>query len=126
MNQTLPSVRKVINVDHSCVPRQKKLLVCLRVLNFEGTNEWLDKWKTRYNNNNVKKLAISGESGDVSGATVSAWKERLPEILRDYSRENVYNLGAFGELCPHMDFQREESNALEVKRVGNALQLHFR
>ena len=31
---------------------------------------------------NVKQMKVSGESGDVSGATVDSWKERLPDILR--------------------------------------------
>ena len=38
-----------------------------------ATNGWRDKWKTSYN---VKRLAISSDSRDVSDATESAWKER--------------------------------------------------
>ena len=35
----------------------------------------------------------------------SAWKERLPEILRGYDKKNVYNLdemGASGKFCPNV------------------------
>lgn len=84
--------------------KAKEIAVRLGVSNFEGTNGWLEKWKTRYN---VKKVAISGESGDVSGATVSAWKERLPEILRGYSKKDVYNIdetGCFWRALPTHGF----------------------
>ena len=37
-------------------------------------------------------MTISGESGEVSGLTVDAWKERLPEIVQGYSGEDVWNL----------------------------------
>ena len=53
------------------------------------------------------KVAISGESGDVSGATVKSWKERLPEILRGYSKKDVYNLdetGCFWRALPTSGF----------------------
>ena len=76
--------------------KAKEITARLGVSNFEGTNGWLEKWKICYH---VKKLAISGESGDVSGVTESIWKERLPEILKDYSRENVYNLDETGCFC---------------------------
>ena len=41
----------------------------------------MDGWKNgRRDNYNVKQLKVSGESGDVNGGTVDAWKERLPEL----------------------------------------------
>ena len=73
--------------------KAKEIAARLGVPNFEGTNGWLEKWKRRYN---VQKVTVSGESGDVSGVTVSAWKERLPEILRGYDKKNVYNLDETG------------------------------
>ena len=61
------------------------------------TNGWLSKWKKRYN---VRKIAICGESGDVSGETVTSWKERLPEILRGYEEKNIYETGCFWRVLP--------------------------
>ena len=49
----------------------------------------VDRWKKRYN---VKEMKINGESGDVRGETVDSWKERLPELLRGYPIENIWNL----------------------------------
>ena len=48
------------------------------------------KWKRRYN---VKYLSICGESGDVNGETVLSWKERLPEIIEVYSKDDIWNIG---------------------------------
>ena len=50
---------------------------------------------------------VCGESGDVSGATVTSWKERLPEILRGYDEENIFNLdetGCFWRALPSHGF----------------------
>ena len=49
--------------------------------------------KKRYN---VKQVAICGESGDVQGQTVDSWKERLPEIVRGYRKEDVWNMEETG------------------------------
>ena len=53
---------------------------------FKSSRGWLDKWKKRYN---VTQLKISGESEDVSGATVDSWKERLPEVVAGYDKDNI-------------------------------------
>lgn len=51
---------------------------------FKASNGWLDRCKRRYN---VRQMKVSGESGDVSGATVDSWKKRLPDILQGYGAE---------------------------------------
>ena len=35
---------------------------------------------------------MCGESGDVQGSTIDSWKERLPEIVSGYTKENIYNV----------------------------------
>ena len=60
----------------------KQIAEHLGIPNFRTSNGWLDRWKKRYN---VKKMKITGESGDVSGETVDSWKERIPELLQGYS-----------------------------------------
>ena len=67
----------------------KEIAACLGKSEFIGTIAWLSKWKKHFN---VRKLAICGESWDVSGETVASWKERLLEILRGYKEKNIYNL----------------------------------
>ena len=56
--------------------------------NFKGSNGWLQKWKVRYN---VKQVTVSGESGDVHLDTVESWKERLPELLHGFRKEDIWN-----------------------------------
>ena len=60
---------------------------------FKSSRGWLDKWKKRYS---VKQLKICGESGDVRGETVQSWKERLPEIVEGYEKEDVWNMDETG------------------------------
>ena len=40
-------------------------------------------------------MNVCGEFGDVQGEIVS-WMERLPEILRGYAKEDIYNLNETG------------------------------
>ncbi len=50
----------------------------------------LEKWKKRYN---VKQLKVNGESGD---PTVDSWKERLPEVIEGYDRDDIWNMDETG------------------------------
>ncbi len=71
---------------------------------FKGSNGWLDKWKKRFN---IRQMKISGESGDVSGPTVESWKERLPEIVANYSADDIWNMdetGLFWKALPDSGF----------------------
>jgi len=74
---------------------------------FKASNGWLDHWKKRYD---VRQMKVSGESGDVSGATVNSWKERLPDILQGYSAKDVWNLdetGCFWRVLPDKGFNQQ-------------------
>ena len=51
--------------------------------------------------------AICGESGDVQGETVDSWKERLPEIVDGYSKDDIWNMdeiGVFWKALPNRGF----------------------
>ncbi len=73
----------------------------LGINGFKGSNGWLEKWKARHN---IKKMVVSGESGEVSGATVESWYERLPEILSGFTDlSNIWNMdetGCFWKALP--------------------------
>ena len=84
--------------------KAKEIAAHLNKPDFEGSSGWLSRWKLRYN---VKRITICGESGDVSGDTVTSWKERLPEIIEGYAKEDVYNLdetGCFWRALPTRGF----------------------
>ena len=41
---------------------------------------------------NIKELTVCGESGDVAETTIDSWKEKLPEIVNGYRKEDIWNL----------------------------------
>ena len=52
-------------------------------------------------------MSVSGESRDVSGETVKSWKERLPELVQGYSKEDIWNMdetGCFWKALPDKGF----------------------
>ena len=51
------------------IAKAKEIATHLGIDGFEGSSDWLTKWKGRYN---VQKIRVSGESGDVSGETISS------------------------------------------------------
>ena len=73
--------------------KAKEIASTLGLDDFKASNGWLDRWKKKHN---LKKMTISGESGYVSGDTVDSWKQRLPEIVKGYSTEDVWNLDESG------------------------------
>ena len=93
--------------------------------NFKGSRGWLDKWKKHFN---VKQLKISGDSGYVEGATVDSWKERLPEIVRGYEKDNIWNMdktGLFWQELPDKGFGQRSKQCKGRKRANSSSQLYF-
>ena len=75
---------------------------------FKASNAWHDHWKNA--TMHVRQMKVSGESGDVSGANVNSWKERLPDILQGYSAKDVWNLdetGCFWRVLPDKGFNQQ-------------------
>ena len=67
---------------------------------FTASNGWLEKWKSCYG---IRETRITGEADDVSVSTVRSWIERLPELVKGYKLEDVWNmdeLGLFFKLLP--------------------------
>lgn len=64
----------------------------------------MGKWKARYN---IKQATVSGESGDVKLSTVDSWKERLPELVEGFEKEDIWNMdetGMFWRALPDKGF----------------------
>lgn len=86
----------------TCLPAEH-----LQKPKFKASNGWLDRWKKQYN---IRHVKITGQSGDVSGVTVESWKERIPELLQEYTSENIWNLdetGCFGKTLPDHGFGKK-------------------
>ena len=105
MNETLYEwYLLAVSKNIQLVLKAKEIADRLNVHEFKGSNGWLEKWKLRYN---IRQMTICGESGDVSGDTVTSWKERLPEILSGYSKPDIWNLdetGCFWKALPTKGF----------------------
>ena len=77
--------------------------------------------KKRYD---IHKMKINGESGDVAGETVASWRERIPELLRGYSAENVWNLdktGCIWRALPEHGFGKKGSLCKGGKKAKQRL-----
>ena len=55
---------------------------------FHASNWWLESFKTTYGIRETTKI-ISGEAGDEPITTVKTWMEKLPELVKGYSLEDV-------------------------------------
>ena len=101
--------KNVYPVGPQLCEKAKEIAERLRVPNFKASNGWLDRWKKRYN---IRHVKINGESGEVSGLTVDSWKERLPELLHDYTCRDIWNLdetGCYWKILPDHGFARKGS-----------------
>jgi hypothetical protein len=67
----------------------------------EITSSWIDRWKIRHK---VSSKVMAGEKTSVDDTVVTDWKNhRLPEILRNWAPEDIYNVdetGLFWRLTP--------------------------
>ena len=67
-------------------------------------NGWLEKWKVVYGTWDTR---ITEEADGFSIPTVNIWIERIPELVRGYKLEDIWNmdkLGLFFKLLPDMSF----------------------
>ena len=107
------------------IEKAKEIADKLGKPDFKGSRGWLDKWKKRFN---VKQLKISGESGDVEGTTVDSWKERLPEIVRGYDKDNIWNMdetGLFRQALPDKGFAQRSKQCKGGKKSKQRLTVAF-
>ena len=86
---TLTCSKNILPIGPPLAEKAREIAEQLRKHNCRGSNGWLDKWEERYN---IKRLKVNGESGDVQGETVDSWKERLPEIIHNYDKDDVWNM----------------------------------
>ena len=64
---------------------------------------------------------MCGESGEVQGSTIDSWKERLPEIVSGYTKENIYNVdetGVFWRALPSKGFGEKGKGVFSPKLIS--------
>jgi len=77
---------------------------------------------------NVKQLTVSGESGNVSGATVDSWKKQLPEVLQGYAKRDIWNLdktSVFWKALPERDFVQKGRSCKGEKKSKQRFSIAF-
>ncbi|XP_054720672.1 uncharacterized protein LOC129230299 [Uloborus diversus] len=66
----------------------------LGINDFSGSAGWLDRFRKRYG---IKYRQISGEAEAADDDNIAPWIENLlPNLLKDYAPEDVYNADEFG------------------------------
>lgn len=66
----LVAVRKNVYPDGPTLcEKAREIVKRLELSDFKASNGWLEKWKVRHN---IKKIIISGESGEVFGKKVES------------------------------------------------------
>lgn len=60
---------------------------------FKACNGWLDSFIKR---NNISFKVLSGESADVSDASVDDWKSKLPNLCAGYAPKDIFNMDETG------------------------------
>ncbi len=86
---------------------------------------WLEKWKKRFS---IKYFKICGESGDVQGVTIDSWKERLPELVRGYSKNDIWNMdetGLFFRALPDHGFAQKSRSCMGGKKSKQRVTIAF-
>ncbi len=90
-----------------------------RTQRVKGSVGWLEKWKKK-KRFSIKYFKICGESGDVQGVTIDSWKERLPELVRGYSKNVIWNMdetGLFVRALPVMALPKKVVVAREERNI---------
>ena len=63
---------------------------------FTASSDWLEKWKAAYG---IRETRITWEADDVSIPNVKSWIERIPQLVRGYKLEDIWNMDELGLFC---------------------------
>lgn len=90
---------------------------------FKANTGWLDRFKTRHG---IVCRAITGESAVVDPKIVDEWREKLPQIIQNYSPNDIFNAdetGLFYKLLPDRTLQMKGEKCHGGKRSKERLTL---
>jgi len=92
---------------------------------FKASDGWLEKWKVSHG---IKEKQISGESLDVSQATVESWMERIRELCKDYDQRDIWNMdesGCFFKALPSKGLARKGKKTKGGKKSKQRITVAF-
>ena len=76
----------------------------------------------------MKQMNINGDSADVRGETIDSWKERLPEIVKGYAKEDIWNIdetGVFWQALPDRGFAQKGKTCYGGKKSKKRVTVAF-
>ena len=82
-------------------------------------------WKLQHH---IQHISVSGESGEVKSVTVDSWKERIPEVIADYSAQNIWNTdetGCFWKMLPDKGLGQKEKSCKGGKKCKQRVTVSF-
>ena len=91
----------------------------------QNQNRCLETWKAAYG---IWEPRITGEADNVSVPTLKAWIERIPELVRGYKLEDIWNmdeLGLFFKLLPDKGLIEKAKSKKGGKKVKVRLSADF-
>ena len=103
----------------------KESLKDISFYGFTASNGWLEKWKVAYG---IRETCITGEADDVSIPTVKSWIKRIPELVRGYKLEDIWNMEEFGvifKLLPDKGFIEKAKSKKGGKKAKVRLTVAF-
>ena len=89
------------------------------VRNRQSSNGWLGCWKIRHSN---KGLKLCGESVSVDDECIENYKQHLPDMVKDYNLEDMFNCDETGLYYRALPDKVLSVKGLPCKRTKQNLQ----
>lgn len=93
--------------------KAKKFAANFGIVDFKASDGWLHKFKKRHV---IGQQKMSGESGAVDNNVCEEWKERLCELLTDYTPQNIFSAdetGLFYKCLPDRTWLSKQRSVTE-------------
>ncbi|XP_033110353.1 tigger transposable element-derived protein 6-like [Anneissia japonica] len=97
----------------------------LNITDFGASDGWLTKWKQR---NEIKQVAVCGESGDVDQTIVTEWKSKIADLCAGYQPEEIFNCdetGLYFRALPDRTLAEKQDDVTGIKTSKDRITVMF-